>query len=109
MPDPAPRAPTVHVYFDERPEGRIAVVAPDALDAAVEARLAAILACAPVAVRLQKQLIRAWEDLPLSAAVAAGIETFAAAYRSGEPAAAMAAWLSAREARRAAASASTIR
>ncbi len=41
------------------------VVAPDALDAAVEARLDALLAAGPQAVRLQKKLIRQWEDMTL--------------------------------------------
>ena len=39
------------------------VVAPDALDAAVEARLATLLSAGPQAVRLQKKLIRQWEDM----------------------------------------------
>jgi enoyl-CoA hydratase/carnithine racemase len=61
------------------------VVAPEALDAAVEARLAALLSCGPQAVRLQKKLIRRWEDLTLSQAVQAGIESFAQAYATDEP------------------------
>jgi enoyl-CoA hydratase len=61
------------------------VVAPDALDAAVEARLAALLAAGPHAVRLQKKLIRQWEDLTLSQAVKAGIESFTHAYDTDEP------------------------
>ncbi len=66
------------------------------LDGAIEARLAALLAGAPRAIRLQKALIRAWEDLPLEGAIAAGIEAFAAAYETGEPRAVMAAWRAAR-------------
>jgi enoyl-CoA hydratase len=62
------------------------VVAPDALDAAVEARLAALLSAGPQAVRLQKKLIRAWEDMTLSQAVRAGIESFTQAYATDEPA-----------------------
>ena len=61
------------------------VVAPDALDAAVEARLASLLANGPQAVRLQKQLIRQWEDLTLSQAVGRGIESFTQAYAGDEP------------------------
>jgi enoyl-CoA hydratase/carnithine racemase len=61
------------------------VVAPDQLDAAVEARLASLLANGPQAVRLQKQLIRQWEDLTLSHAVSRGIESFTQAYASDEP------------------------
>jgi len=59
------------------------------LDNAVERWLDRLLSCSPGAVRLQKQLIRSWEDLPLRAAIQAGIESFATAVRSGEPAAAM--------------------
>jgi enoyl-CoA hydratase/carnithine racemase len=61
------------------------VVAVDALDAAVEARLAALLSAGPQAVRLQKALIRRWEDLTLSQAVRAGIESFTQAYATDEP------------------------
>ena len=61
------------------------VVAPAQLDEAVEARLRALLAAGPQAVRLQKQLIRRWEDLPLGEAVRAGIETFARAWETDEP------------------------
>ena len=62
------------------------VVAPEALDAAVEARLAALLANGPEAVRLQKKLIRQWEDLTLSQAVSAGIESFKRSFATDEPA-----------------------
>jgi enoyl-CoA hydratase/carnithine racemase len=62
------------------------VVAPEALDAAVETRLAALLSCGPQAVRRQKKLIRQWEDLTLSQAVRVGIESFAQAYEGDEPA-----------------------
>jgi enoyl-CoA hydratase/carnithine racemase len=61
------------------------VVAPDALDAAIERRLAATLAAGPHAVRLQKQLIRRWEDLTLSQAVGAGIESFSKSFATDEP------------------------
>jgi enoyl-CoA hydratase len=59
------------------------------LDEMIEAWLGRLLSCAPGAVRRQKQLIRAWEDLPLRAAIEAGIDSFAEAVGSGEPAAAM--------------------
>ena len=62
------------------------VVAPDALDAAVERRLASLLAAGPQAVRLQKQLIRQWEDMTLSQAVSAGIESFTKSFATDEPA-----------------------
>ena len=62
------------------------------LDAAVERRLAAVFAARPAAVRLQKALMRRWEDLPLDRAIEAGIEAFAEAFRGDEPQAAMNAW-----------------
>ena len=60
------------------------------LDAAVEARLDALLAAGPQAVRAQKKLIRDWENMTLSQAVAAGIESFKQAYATDEPARMMA-------------------
>lgn len=61
------------------------VVARDRLDAAVETVAAAITACAPQAIRLQKQLIVRWRETDLTRAVRAGIPAFAAAYATGEP------------------------
>ena len=55
------------------------------LDDAVEQALSAILACGPRAIRLQKALIRDWEDLPLSQAIERGITRFADAYATDEP------------------------
>lgn len=75
------------------------VVPAATLDAAVEAWIAKLLTSAPRAVRLQKQLIRRWEDLPLAAAVEAGIEAFAAAYASDEPRTTMSKFLAARRGR----------
>jgi enoyl-CoA hydratase len=69
------------------------VVAPGELDAAIETRLASLLAAGPRAVRLQKQLIRQWEDLTLSQAVSRGIESFAQAYETDEPARMMSAFV----------------
>jgi enoyl-CoA hydratase len=77
---------------------RVAPVA--ALDAAVDACLESLLTSRPHAVRLQKRLMRQWEDLPLSAAVAAGIDAFAAAYESDEPATAMRDFLAGRPRRK---------
>lgn len=62
-----------------------AVAPPDQLDAAVERFAAAILAGGPHAIRLQKALIRDWEELSTSAAVARGIDVFAEAYATAEP------------------------
>jgi enoyl-CoA hydratase/carnithine racemase len=77
--------------------GLLERVAPaGSLDAAVETCIESLLTSQPGAVRLQKRLIRQWEDLPLGAAIAAGIDTFAAAYDSDEPALAMREFLAAR-------------
>ena len=76
------------------------VVAPGDLDAALETRLADILACGPTAIRQQKALIRAWESLPPAAAIEAGIEAFAHAYRTDEPKRMMADFLAAQAARK---------
>jgi enoyl-CoA hydratase/carnithine racemase len=65
------------------------IVAPASLDAAVEEWVSQLLTCTPRAVRLQKRLIRSWEDLPLRAAVQAGIDCFATAFETEEPVIAM--------------------
>jgi enoyl-CoA hydratase/carnithine racemase len=70
------------------------------LDACVEDWIVKTLSCAPRAVRLQKALIRRWEDLPLRDAVAAGVDAFAAAFETDEPARALGAFLAARRARK---------
>lgn len=62
------------------------VAAPGAaLDAAVTEWLEQIGHAGPQAVRLQKRLIRAWEDLPMAEAIRAGIGAFAEAWRGEEP------------------------
>jgi enoyl-CoA hydratase/carnithine racemase len=66
------------------------VVAPPALDATVDARLDALLTAGAQAVRLQKKLIRDWENMTLDQAVRAGIESFKQAYATDEPARMMA-------------------
>jgi enoyl-CoA hydratase len=76
------------------------VVPASALDAAVEDWIGKLLTSAPGAVRLQKRLIRQWEELPLPAAVEAGVAAFTAAYESDEPAIAMRAFLAAQQARK---------
>jgi len=76
------------------------VVPASSLDQAIEAWIGKLLTSAPRAVRLQKRLIREWEDRPLSAAIAAGIDTFAAAYATEEPRTAMRKFLAARKARK---------
>ena len=82
--------------------GLVEEVAPAAqLDAVVQRWLSALLACGPQSIRLQKRLIRRWEDLPLRDAVAAGIDTFAQAYETDEPATMMARFRAAHRARKA--------
>jgi enoyl-CoA hydratase/carnithine racemase len=61
------------------------VVPAERLDSAVEEWLALLGEAGPRAIRLQKALIRRWEDLPLAEAVAAGIPAFAAAWDTDEP------------------------
>ncbi len=66
--------------------GLVEKVVPAArLDAAVEECVEAILANGATGVRLQKALMRKWERLPLEEAIAAGIDSLAAAYREGRP------------------------
>jgi enoyl-CoA hydratase len=79
------------------------VTPPEQIDEAVEDWLVQVLSSKPHAVRLQKQLIRAWEDLPLRAAIAAGIDSFAAAFATQEPTIAMRDFFAAQAARKAAA------
>jgi len=62
------------------------VAAPERLGAAVEALAAQILAGGPQAMRLQKRLLLDWEELPAAAAIARGIDCFASAYDTDEPA-----------------------
>lgn len=71
---------------------------PGGLDAVIDRWLEQLAACAPRAVRLQKRLIRAWEDLPVRAAIEAGVDAFEAAAEGGEPRAAMARFLAERAA-----------
>jgi enoyl-CoA hydratase/carnithine racemase len=69
------------------------VVAPTDLDSVIEEWVAAILAAGPRAIRLQKALMREWEELSLSQAIDRGIDAFAEAYGTPEPADRMAAFL----------------
>jgi enoyl-CoA hydratase/carnithine racemase len=61
------------------------VVPAEQLDAAVEKLLDSILASGPRAIRAQKALITAWEDLPLRQAVQRGIDSFAMVWAADEP------------------------
>jgi enoyl-CoA hydratase len=62
------------------------VVAPDMLDREIETIVAALLTAGPQAVRIQKALIRDWENLPAERAIAAGIDAFVRAFDTDEPA-----------------------
>lgn len=73
------------------------VVEDSRLDQAVEEWLAMLLSAGPNAIREQKALIRKWEDASISQAIAQGIESFHAAYESGEPQRMMRAFLDARK------------
>jgi enoyl-CoA hydratase/carnithine racemase len=61
------------------------VVEPHALESAVEDYLGALFATGPQAIRIQKALIRKWEDLSVSEAIQAGIDAFASSWDSDEP------------------------
>jgi enoyl-CoA hydratase len=76
------------------------VVPRETLDDAVEKCIESLLRTGPRAIRLQKKLIRSWEDLPLRAAIDAGIDSLAAAYEGDEPQLAMQSFLAARRSRK---------
>jgi|HubBroStandDraft_1064217.scaffolds.fasta_scaffold00037_9 enoyl-CoA hydratase len=76
------------------------VTAADALDAGIEELLQALFTAGPYAVKRQKRLIAAWEELPPSGAIAAGIAAFAASWDSDEPTRMMAEFQAARPRRR---------
>lgn len=65
------------------------VVPMESLDPAVKEWIALLREAGPVAIANQKALIRAWEDLPLSQAIAAGIPAFARSWETAEPGAMM--------------------
>ena len=61
------------------------VAPPDDLDAAVDAWTRAIASYGSHAIRLQKRLVRIWDDSPLDHAIQAGIRSFTTAYTTDEP------------------------
>jgi enoyl-CoA hydratase len=61
------------------------VVAPEALDGEVTKILDALSAAGQHAVRHQKALMRAWEELTINAAIAAGVDAFVRAFDTDEP------------------------
>ncbi len=74
---------------------------PGELAAAVAALLDKLLEAEPRAVAIQKALIQAWEDLPISSAVAAGVDAFEDAFTTDEPRISMARFLAERAAAKA--------
>jgi enoyl-CoA hydratase/carnithine racemase len=67
--------------------GLVEQVVPAAdLDAAVGSRVRSIVESGPKAVRLQKELIREWEAMPVGDAIEAGIRCIVRAYQTDEPA-----------------------
>ena len=56
------------------------------LDAALGEWVSSIVESGPRAIRLQKELIREWEAMPVGDAIRAGIRTIARAYETDEPA-----------------------
>lgn len=69
------------------------VVAPEGLDAEIDKIVTALFAAGAQAVRNQKALMREWEELPASRAIAAGIATYKRAFETDEPKRMMAAFL----------------
>ncbi|MBU6270173.1 MAG: enoyl-CoA hydratase/isomerase family protein [Betaproteobacteria bacterium] len=79
--------------------GLLERVVPEAeLDSAVAQWLASLAKGGTQALRTQKRLMLAWENLPRDEAITAGVDAFASSYRSGEPTRMMAAFLAARAA-----------
>ncbi len=61
------------------------VAPPGGLDEAVEHTVSALLECGPDALRVQKELCRHWEELPLSESVNLSIGEFGKSFHTGEP------------------------
>jgi enoyl-CoA hydratase len=74
-------------------------VPPEALESTTRALVDSILACAPGAVRLQKELIIRWRNTDLRTAIEYGINAFAQSYATGEPREALTAYLEKRKPR----------
>ena len=55
------------------------------LDDAVEHTVKALLECGPEALRSQKELLRQWEELPLTESVNLSIGVFGKSFLTGEP------------------------
>lgn len=59
--------------------------APDELDDLVERTVAAIAENGPTSVRLQKELLRYWEEAPVEAGIDRSVEVFGQAFETDEP------------------------
>jgi enoyl-CoA hydratase len=70
------------------------------LDAVVDHWLAAILRATPEAIRSQKALMNRWERVSVEEGVLAGIDALSDAYKTGEPQAAIKAFLDAKRAKK---------
>ncbi|MET0274455.1 MAG: enoyl-CoA hydratase [Phenylobacterium sp.] len=68
------------------------VHSPGLLDAAVEDLIDKLMEAEPRAVQIQKALMQRWEELPMAAAIQAGVEAFEDAWTTDEPSKAMAAY-----------------
>jgi enoyl-CoA hydratase/carnithine racemase len=60
-------------------------VPPDTLDEAVDAWARSIATAGPRAIRLQKALVRRWDDIPLDHGIQAGMRSFTQAFATDEP------------------------
>ena len=61
------------------------VAKPGGLDEAVEHTVKALLECGPEALRIQKDLLRQWEELPLTESVNLSVGVFGKSFLTGEP------------------------
>ena len=75
------------------------VVPAGELDAAVDGWLEAILRATPEAIRSQKALMNRWERVSVEEGILAGIDALSDAYKTGEPQAAIKAFLDAKKKR----------
>ena len=66
------------------------------LPAAIDALVGQLLEAEPQAVRNQKTLMQRWEELPMSAAIAAGVDAFEQAWTGEEPSRALRRYLAER-------------
>jgi len=76
-----------------------AVVPPERLDAEVQRQAQQFASYGPQALRQQKRLLREWQQTDLDTAILRGVDEFASAYATGEPAHFMAPFLTRRSER----------